>query len=118
MASWAPSPSTLLGTETLVSVALEPICNEHVGSVFTHIFVHLASQQMLAEHLLCARPSAGPGDTEKAGSTSAPPAACLTEDPKSSQKESESQGCKFPWSRSGVCFSCHGLPAASIVPDT
>lgn len=72
MASWAPPPNTLLGTEMLVSVALEPICNEHVGSVFTHIFIHLSSQQTLAEHLLCARPSAGPGDTGKADSTSAP----------------------------------------------
>jgi len=81
-------------------------------------FIHPSSRQMLAEHLLCARPSARPGDTESGFHSCTPPAACLTEDPKSLQKESESQGCEFTWSRSGVCFSCHGLPAASIMPDT
>ena len=34
VASQAPSPA-LLGTETLVSVALEPVCGGHTGSVFT-----------------------------------------------------------------------------------
>lgn len=34
-------------------------------------FIHPSSWQMLAERLLCARPSVGPGDTEKADSTPA-----------------------------------------------